>query len=245
MVFLTSYGGIAYLIIAPFVPFPEPALWGWIFASVCFHMIYQISITKMHEHNPLSFAYPIARGTGPLIVTLVSYFFLGEILSNLELLFIAILIGGIFLTIQVKDSDGERKIIFPILAGFMIASYTMIDGTAMKLADTPVSFIVWSNIASAPLLFAFAYRDRGRAIIRSALSVWRMGIPITLIAHLGYAAALYAYRMGTLGEIAALRETSILFAAIIGYFWLKEPINGKRWAALALILTGTLTLALT
>jgi drug/metabolite transporter (DMT)-like permease len=247
MVFIMAYGGLVFIPLGFFVPLPGNHIWPWIIGSAIVHLLYQISLTKMYETSPLSYAYPIARGTGPLLVAIFSFFILQETLQPLEFLFIFSLIAGIFLTIRSVNTHQNKQaltFLYPLLTGIMIAGYTLIDAHAVKSSENILSFIVWSGIVTSPLLLSVALKERGVKILTQSLNVWRYGIPATLIAQAGYALALTAYSLGNVGEIAALRETSILFASLLGYFWLKEPMPKRKAFALTIILVSAICLSI-
>lgn len=245
VVFVTSYGGLLFIPFAAFAPFPEPALWGWIAASMASHLLYQLALAAALERGALTFIYPIARGTGPMLVVVFAYFILNDTLPPWKLAAIGLLVGGIFLSAGSlgKNANQPRSALyFALLTGSMIASYTVIDGLAVRTAQNPLSFILWSGISTAPMIFLVGIKRRGFALVSDTLKVWRQGVLASIPAHGGYALALVAYNLGGLGEIAALRETSIVFAALIGFLWLKEPFSRNKLASLLLIALGAILL---
>ncbi|MBL4788942.1 MAG: EamA family transporter [Kordiimonadaceae bacterium] len=247
IVFVTTYGGLLYTPFIAFVPFPDSTLWGWIAASMALHLFYQMALAAALERGALTFAYPVARGTGPLLVGIFAYFALNEGVTLWKLAAIAVLVCGIFITARVgkkEDSRNGKALPFALLTGCMIASYTVVDGLAVRSAETPLTFIIWAGVAGSPLIFLVGIKQRGWGIVSSSLKVWKLGMPAAVLAHGGYALALTAYTLGSLGEIAALRETSIIFATIIGVFWLKEPFSKNKLAAISLIALGALLLKL-
>lgn len=246
VLFVTSFGGFLYLPFIPFTPLPDAEMWPWLVASGITHLLYQLCLARMMDQGALTLVYPVARGTGPLLVALFSYFFLSGTLSLAQLGLITMLIGGIFLTAKPDDrSPANPKAVLAALAtGSMIATYTIIDGLAVKRADEALTFIIWSGIVAAPLIFLVGLKQRGLRIITEAGRVWRQGLPASFMAHGGYALALYAFSIGNLGEIAALRETSIVFATLIGVLWLKESIGLRRIAAIFIIALAALCLKL-
>jgi len=246
IIFVTAYGGLLLAPFAVLLPLPEADLWYWIGASMACHLCYQLLLAKALEKNPLNVAYPLARGTGPFIVVLFAFFFLGDTMSLMDILSVGVLVTGIFLTISFKQLSPTNRaaLIFPFATGLMIAAYTIVDGLAVKSTDTPYVFIVWSAVASAPLVMIVGLYQRGWSVVAASSKLWRKGLPVAIAAHGGYALALMAYSLGSLGEIAALRETSIIFAGIIGALWLNEPLTHKKSLSLLLIATGAVTLKL-
>lgn len=242
--FVTTCGGMLYIPFTFFVPFPDADLWPWLIASGAAHLAYQLCLARMMDKGALTLVYPIARGTGPLFVALFAFFFLGDSLSLWQLLVIILLVCGIFLTAkQDESSPATRAAVLAALAtGIMISSYTIIDGMAVKNAKDTFSFIAWSGVVTAPLIFMVGLKQRGPRVIMEMKSVWKQGLPASVAAHGGYALALYAFSIGNLGEIAALRETSIVFAALIGSFWLNEKLGPRRLGAIALIASSAVLL---
>ena len=242
--FVTSCGGILYVPFTFFVPFPDADLWPWLIASGAAHLMYQLCLARMMDKGALTLVYPIARGTGPLFVALFAFFFLGDGLGIAQLLIITLLVGGIFMTAkQDKSSPATRTAVLAALAtGIMIATYTLIDGIAVQNAKSAFSFIAWSGVVAAPLIFMVGLQQRGPRVILEMKSVWKQGLPASVMAHGGYALALYAFSIGNLGETAALRETSIVFAALIGTFWLNEHLSPRRLYAIGVIAASAVLL---
>lgn len=245
VVFVTSFGGLLYVPFIGFAPLPSADLWLWIGASAASHLCYQLCLARMMDKGALTLVYPIARGTGPMIVALFAYFFLENGLGPTQLGVIMLLVLGIFLTARPDKSktSGHKPAVLAALAtGLTIAGYTIIDGIAVRRADEALTFVLWSGITAAPMVFIVGLYQRGSQMLSSSLKVWRQGLPASFMAHGGYALALFAFSLGELGEIAALRETSIVFATIIGALWLKESTGPRRIAAIALIALAALTL---
>lgn len=249
MMCLSGFGGVLYLPFLHLAPLPPPDLWPWLGASFIIHFVYQISLTKALEMGALTFIYPIARGLGPTLVALFSYLFLAGEMSLPEVGAVMILAFGIFLSTSTGKKDkatgnDTSGFFFAVLTGTMIAAYTIIDGLAVRRAPTELTYIIWSGLGFSPIFIAYGLWQRGPKIFKDAVAVWRPGMTAALIAHTGYGIALYAYSIGSLGEIAAIRETSILFAMAIGTLWLREKVSRRRWMAVPLIASGAILLKL-
>ena len=243
MVFISGWGGLLYLPLIPLAPLPDAGMMVFIAASAAVHLVYQLSLTRALDVGELTFVYPIARGLGPLLVAIFSLFFLPDDFEPLEFAAVLVLVSGIFLTTRNK-SGNRAGFGAALLTGSMIASYTLIDGTAVKAAETPLTYVIWSGIAFAPILMTYTSLRHGPRYLWQCLGAWRHGLPASLMANSGYAIALYALSLGTIGEIAALRETSILFATLIGTLWLKEKITSQKLIAVGLIALGAIGLKL-
>jgi len=243
MVFISGWGGFLYLPLIPLAPLPDSGMMAFIAASTAVHLIYQLSLTRALDVGELTFVYPIARGLGPLLVAVFSLFFLPGDFEAFEFVAVLVLVSGIFLTTRNK-SGNRAGLGAALLTGCMIATYTLIDGTAVRAAQIPLTYVIWSGIAFAPVLLSYTALRHGPAYLFQCLGAWRHGLPASLMANTGYGIALYALSMGTIGEIAALRETSILFATLIGALWLKETVSGQKVIAVSLIALGAVGLKL-
>lgn len=227
------------------VPLPDASDWVWIGVSVLVHLAYQLSLAKMMGSADYSLVYPLSRGLGPLVVTIIALVMLGEELSFLDVLSILILISGAVLAgfagVGKLHAPPASALLWAGLVGLLIGIYTAIDGSAVKRMS-PLTFILWSNILIMPPMMAFLYRLHGRVFSQRLASHWKRGLVMTVVAYTGYTMALFAFRYGGLAEIAALRETSILFAAFIGALWLKERLTLVRLLGITLIATGAILL---
>ncbi len=227
------------------VPLPGASDWIWIGVSVLVHLAYQLSLAKMMGSADYSLVYPVSRGLGPLVVTIIALVVLGEELGVLEILSILVLISGAVLAgfagIGKLHAPPVAALFWAGLVGLLIGIYTAIDGTAVKRMS-PLTFILWSNILIMPPMMAFLYSLHGRVFSKRLTSHWKRGLVMTVVAYTGYTMALFAFRYGGLAEIAALRETSILFAALVGAFWLKESPTPIRLLGIALIAVGAILL---
>lgn len=247
VVFVTSFGALLYIPFIGLAPLPSAALWPWIAASAAAHLLYQLCLARMMDKGALTLVYPIARGTGPMLVALFAFFLLEDDIGLLQLAAILALVTGIFLTARddPEQSTGQSAAATAaLMTGVTISAYTIIDGLGVRRSEEALTYIIWSGIAGGPLIFLVGLRQRGLKLVTSSLKVWRQGLPASFMAHGGYAIALYAFSIGSLGEIAALRETSIVFATAIGVFWLKEKTGPKRIAAIGLIALAAITLKL-
>ena len=243
MVFISGWGGFLFLPFTPFVPFPSASLWAFTAASICVHLVYQLSLTRALDTGELTFVYPIARGLGPLLVAVFSLLFLTDALSLPEFGAVLVLVFGIFLTM--RTSSGKRAGLgAAVLTGCMIAAYTLIDGTAVKTAENPLTYVVWSAVSFAPVIMTYTAIRHGHVYLLDSLKTWRRGLPASILSNAGYGIALYAMSLGSIAEIAALRETSILFATLIGALWLKEKVTSQKMFAVSLIALGAIGLKL-
>lgn len=227
------------------VPAPEGIDWAFITASVMVHLAYQLSLARMMGSADYSLVYPISRGLGPLVVTLAAFFLLSEDLNPQQFLSIIVIISGAvlagFASAEQFRMPPMNAVLWACLVGLLIGVYTTLDGTAVKRMS-PFTFIFWSNILIMPPMMLFLYRIEGRKFTQRLVTSTPRGLVMTAIAYTGYTLALFAFHFGSLAETAALRETSILFAAAIGALWLKEKISKGRVLGIVLIALGAIAL---
>jgi drug/metabolite transporter (DMT)-like permease len=239
-------GSLLGAAIAPFVPLPDVAAWKWIAASVAIHVFYFIFLLRAYAHGDLGHVYPIARGLGPTLVAVFSDLLVGERVSPPEALGVGLVSLGI---IGLALGNGWRGLggrgtLFAVLTGLTIAAYTVADGTGVRSSGNALAYIAWLNIAQGPWVFVVALYLRGAALRPYLRMQWRRGSAGGVIAAVGYGIAIWALSLGTMAHVAALRETSVLFAALIGTFLLGERFGARRIAAASVIVAGLILMNL-
>ncbi|GBF25345.1 hypothetical protein MnTg02_00375 [bacterium MnTg02] len=235
-------GHVPFALLAmPFVPLPAMASWPYLAAGVALHLGYQLFLMFSYRIGDLTQVYPIARGSAPLIVAGVSIAFLGVQLSSSSLVAIAIIGCGIMSLVFVRNSDGlanPRAAAMALATGCFIASYSLCDGLGARQAGTAVGYYAWLTLFNA-VLFALIIRVTKPGTLSQLPSSGRM---IALIgggaSFLAYAIVTWAFTMAPIALVTALRETSIVFALIIGVVFLKEPLNLAKVASTMATLLG-------
>jgi len=236
------FGGFATMTLMPFVPAPPGELWPWIVASALVHTGYKLFLIQAYKAGNLSQVYPLARGTAPLIVSIFSILFLNEVLGGLQLFGVVILVSGIWL-MGVRGSatlgrlDG-RAVFFAIATSMFIATYTIIDGLAGRIAPTVLSFLVYMTSIDGVLLSVVFFYVRGASGLHQIAPFWRQGLIGGIMSNTAFALSIWAMKSAPIALVAALRETSIIFAVLIARVVLKEKMTGWRIAAALLIATG-------
>lgn len=225
-------------------PLPE-AVWPHLSASVVIHLVYFALLVTAYRGADLSIVYPIARGLPPLFVVVGAWAVLGEVPPLLGALGVVAIAGGVItvgLATKKRDAKADRRvsrsIALAVATAVFIGGYTLIDGIGVREAGGMVSYLVWLTAIQGALFAIGALAIGGRPLARE---VWqRKGIALTtgVLSAGGYAVALWAMERAPLALVAALRETGVLFAAIIGFAFLKEPFGRRRIAAAAVVATG-------
>ena len=219
-----------------FVPLPSGA-WGWLGATAAVHCAYLYCLVRAFEAADLSAAYPILRGTAPLVTAAVALGVLGEPASAQEIAGIA-LIGTAMFAIVAGRHIGRAGLGWALATGVAVAGYTLIDAQGVRAAPTPVSYIVWlfvtMGIATTTM---FALLSKG-AIFASAARQWRAGVAAGALSIVTYGLALGALALGPVAPLAALRETGMVTALAIATLFLGERVTRGRVAGVLGILAG-------
>ncbi len=240
-------GVCSSILVAPalfFVPLPEGrAIW-LLAATALVHAVYELLLVKSYESADFSAVYPVARGTGPLFTALGATVLLREPMHGFELLGIVMVCGGVIaIGISHRASAGARAgLLYALGTGVTIGCYTLIDASGVRSVATPFSYVLWFFVAHGAAVVSTAPGIRGRAVVIAARKQWRLGVVAAALSIVSYGAAMLAYRYGATAEIAALRETSVLFGTALAMSILGERMTPRRWAAAAVIAAGAILL---
>lgn len=243
---LLSLGGAAGAVAAlPFLPPPEPESWPYILASVILHQGYIMFLLLAYRYGDLSHVYPLARGSAPLIVAMLSLALIGERLSQPSMLAVLVMGAGIMslsLTRSAQNLWNPTAVAFALGTGLFIAGYTLVDGIGARLAGNPHSYSAWLfGLEWMPITtYAFwKYRD---GLPGKVARVWKPAMAAGLMALAGYWMVIWAMSVAPIALVAALRETSIIFAVLFGVTVLKERLYLARLTAIFMTLMGAVLL---
>lgn len=245
---LVAVGGGAMAALAlPFLAAPDAASWAYIGVSTMVQLAYYALLVAAYRHGDMSHAYPLMRGSAPLIVALVSGPLLGEQLGVQQWLAIGCICGGIlalFFITRAQHRGAGRTTVFALLNACMIASFTLIDGIGVRKSGSPLAYTMWIYMLTALGLLAWTARSRPGELAGYA----RKNAGVMLAggaASLGsYSLAVWAMTQAPVAAVAALRETSILFAVAIATLVLREKVGAKRLAAIAMVACGAVAMRL-
>ena len=227
--------------------------WSLVLASALLHIVYFIVLLRGYRKADLTVVYPLARGTGPLLSSMVAIFFLGEQISALGLVGILGVVGGVFLIAggpglwkAAQDPQQQARvrtgIFYGGITGLFIASYTVVDGYAVKVAlMSPILVDYFGNLVRLVFLTPTLLRDRP-AVWALWLQQRRYALIVGIFSPVSYVLVLYALQVAPLSHVAPAREVSMLFAALLGGHLLGEKDRGPRIAGAALIAAGVMAL---
>ena len=240
---LTTLGAsIVVLPILPFVDFPSIEVWIWIAASVIIHAGYRLFLVKTYDVGDFAQSYPLARGIAPLITTVGAIIFIGEVPEGLTVLGIVVLSFGALLMSLRGSSDlskfNRRAVGFALLTSMLIAGYTLTDGYGVRLANTASSYEVWLFFCDGLCSIAIGFLYRGRGLLTVLASEWKTNLLTGGLLAGSYWIIMWAMTKAPIASIAALRETSILFAMLISVLVLGERVTPWRVLATVFIVGG-------
>ncbi len=232
----------------PWLAQPAAASWPYLAASVVCQLIYYGLLIAAYRYADMSQAYPVMRGTAPLWVVVFGLLFFHQELSAARIAAIALLASGICLMAnlrQLKHSPQLRKGLgFALINAVFIASYTVIDGLGVRLAGHSASYTMWVFLLSGAVFCCYTYWQQPAEILVLYRQQWRDGLKAGAASVLSYGLALWAMQTAPVAMVAALRESSIIFASLLAYFYLGELIDRRRLVAIVLALAGVMMLRL-
>ncbi len=241
MAVVTAAGSLISLAVLPFVAAPHPASWPLLALTILLHTGYHFFLPLAYDHGDLGQVYPIARGSAPLLVTLGAVFIAGETMAPAALLGVVCLAVGVMALTFDKAAGVAKKpkaVLYALLTGTFIASYTVADGLGVRQAGSILGFAVWLTIADGFLTFLLVSiwkPSAVRQVLRRNLLVGFLGGALQVGA---YWIVIWALALAPMAMVSSLRETSVLFAAVISTFLLKEGFGVWRFVSAGLVTLG-------
>ncbi|WP_395542772.1 EamA family transporter [Neotabrizicola sp. sgz301269] len=240
-----SYGLIAAPIALFVVPWPEPHMWPIFAGAVVIHIVYKVLQAMTYTRGAFTVVYPVVRGTGPLVTVIAAGLVFGEHFAPGQWLGLSLLVGGILglAVYNLRHVTVDRHSLVPALCfavttGVLVAAYTTYDAYGIRATADPFTFLAWFFMLDGiflPLVQARRLARLGRAEIGPLV---RRGILGAFTAYFSFGSIMLATRLDKVGEAAALRETSTVFAALIGWLVLGEKVGWARMGLMTLIALG-------
>jgi drug/metabolite transporter (DMT)-like permease len=221
-------------------PLPDRVALGWLAISVVLHLIYKTFLTLAYQNGDLSRVYPISRGTAPVIVLIVSLLFLSDIFTIWQIVgVVAVGFGILMMAHGVFANDEQRELLpFALGAAMGTAGYSLADGIGARVSMQPSAFIGWVFVLDASLFTLWALAFKGFEILPKQPRVWALGLIAGSASVGAYWIAVWAMTVAPIALIATLRETSVLFAVLIGVLYLKERYDKTKVLAAFVIVCG-------
>jgi drug/metabolite transporter (DMT)-like permease len=247
MALIAIMSAIVVLPLVPFLDIPRVEAWPWIVASVVFHLGYFIGLTEAYRTGDMGQVYPIARGSAPLMTAIVSTVFVGEAIGLRGWLGILVLVSGVFL-LSMRGGRSlhfdKRAVAFALFTAVTICGYSIVDGIGARTAKDAHAYTVWLFLLDGLMMLVFVLLRRGRPALGEFAGFWKAGLIGGVLSLAAYWIAIWAMTVAPIALVAALRETSVLFAAVIAVVVLKEPLQRPRVIAALMIVIGLVLIRL-
>lgn len=234
--------GIACLCLGliPFAPLPLQASWVYAVLSGVLHVGYNLFLIRTYRHGDLGQTYPISRGSSPLLVSLCAAVFAHELPSPLEMAGVLVICAGIFSLAFQGRGVGRLSLLYALGTGCFIGAYSVVDGIGARLSGTPVGYTLWMCLVWCVLEVWVYIALRGwRSLLRGRRETW-VAAGGGIVSMVAYGIIIFAMSRGPMGPVSALRETSVVFAALIGRVFLHERLTLWRILACAVVALGAL-----
>ena len=246
---MDASSGLTMLPLAIFVvPIPEPELWPIFLLIFIIHFIYKILQALAYSKGSFTVVYPVVRGTSPIFTVIGAYILFGETFASIQWFGIFVLLMGIFglalynlVFLETSRETLPIALILAICTGSFVALYTTVDAYGIRVAINPLAFIVWFFLFDSLSITPYAvYRWINLSEKPKFLPLAIRGAVGGVVAFFSFGSIMLATRLDKVGEAAVLRETSTVFAAVIGWLFLKETVGPRRVLLMALIAIGAI-----
>ena len=213
-----------------FVPTPEGITWFYLIASALLHSLYFILLGVMYNREDLTFIYPIARGCAPVFVTILSFIFLNDMIPLLGIVGILIVSFALMLISlnNFKTKIDIKIICISVFIAFIISIYTFTDGAGVRSVENSSTFIVWNFFFGGWVSIGYVYLTNKQALFSLKIKDLFLITCATIISFSAYAIIIWSMKYEPIGFVSSMRESSIIFASIIGLLILKEKISFIR-----------------
>lgn len=246
MVILSLFEIPIGLAVAMTRPWPAPEAWKWVIAAGCTHFAYKFFLTYAYDRGDLSRVYPLARGAAPMVVAVVGAAVLSDQVTGQQYAAIALLGTGILLMARGVFLGGENRRLIPFALGSACATatYTMFDGIGARISGDAVGYVAWVFVADGLIFSTGMLALKGRAVLPPLGRAWAVGALASAASYGSYAVSIWAMTFAPIAVVAALRETSILFAVLIGWLCFGERMTREKALAALMIVGGVILMRL-
>jgi drug/metabolite transporter (DMT)-like permease len=238
--------GTIALVGLPFVAIPPAPILGIIAVSVLLHVSYKLALAKLYDKADLGHGYPLARGMTPIMATLLGVLALRELPGPASLTGIALISAGIAaLMFERRDKPVGRAVLgAAALVGLAVAAYTVLDAWGVRMHGDWLGFTLWLVACDSGTFVLLTLATRGRLAIDTWRTDWRSVLASGLLGSVSFGVFMWALGRAQVGPVSAMRETSVMFAALIGALFLGERASAARYVGAALVTAGVMLIAL-
>ena len=230
------------------VPFPEPHMWPIFAGMIVIHFGYKVFQAMAYMRGAYTVVYPVVRGMGPFFTVIGAWILFGETFTGTQWFGLAVLLTGIFglaaYNLYFLSTDRDTlgpALAFAVATGLFVALYTTYDAYGIRATTDPFTFLAWFFFLAAidfPVMMAVVPSMRARVAAVELRPLLTRGVIGAVIAYGSFGSVMLATRLDDVGEAAVIRETSTVFAAVIGWIFLKETVGPRRVILMALIAAG-------
>jgi drug/metabolite transporter (DMT)-like permease len=241
--FLIAVGGVlTWAVIAIAWGAPAPQAWPFLLASVLIHLVYWYTLFNAYDAGDMSHIYTLSRGSAPMLVAFGAAAAAHEIPPPLKAVGVALVSIGV-LCVGASRRAPWGATLWALGIGVAIACYSLVDALGARASGNALVYVAWtSGIMGAPMI-AFAFWRRGAALWRDAGIEPIRGLSIGVISFLGYGLVLWAQTFAPIAQVTALRETSVVFGALIAFVFLGERLGPRRWLGALIVAAGAVLIA--
>ncbi|MGD9816573.1 MAG: EamA family transporter [Hyphomonadaceae bacterium] len=242
--FLIAVGGIlTWLVVAALIGAPRSEAWPYLAASVLIHLVYWFALFSAYDVGDMSHVYTLSRGSAPLLVAIGAALTVQEIPPPMKALGMGFVSLGVLL-VGASPRAPLKATLWALGIGVCIASYSLVDALGARVAGDAVTYVAWtSGVMGIPMIAFTLWRRGGRQLLSDASVAPLRGIFIGIISFAGYGLVLWAQTIAPIAQVTALRETSVVFGALIAFVFLRERLGARRWLGAAVVAAGAALIA--
>jgi drug/metabolite transporter (DMT)-like permease len=241
-------GGLVALALLPVTGLPARESWPWLLLSILTHLFYFIGLIESYRSGDLAQVYPLARGSAPLMTAISSALLLGEQLAPGAWIGIAVLAAGVLLLSARGGRDLARidrvSVGFAMFTAVTICVYSLVDGIGGRASGNPLGYTLVLFAGDGIVMALYAWARGSRRIFAEALPYWKLGLAGGALQLISYGIAIWAMTKAPIALVAALRESSVLFGALLAVLILKEPLRTARMVSALMIVAGMVLIRL-
>ena len=241
---LQTLMGVMGLAMLALFPFPASAAWGFALTSGVLHTGYNLFLARSYKFGDLGLVYPVARGTAPLLTLIGSQLFTHDVISGIAMLGVVILIIGIWLIALSSNvfHAQRRTFLFALVTSVFIGCYTIVDGLGGRASGNPSGYTGLVFVLDATFMLVVGMAWKGAGIFKSVAPFWKGGLLGASMSGTAYWIVIWAMAQAPIAAVAALRESSILFALLFSAKVLKEKIGWRRIVGVICVVAGAMAL---
>jgi len=236
--FLIAVGGmLTWGVVAAIWGVPAPESWPYLIASVLIHLVYWFALFSAYDAGDMSHIYTLSRGSAPLLVAIGAALTAAEIPPPIKMAGIGLVSIGV-LCVGVSPRAPLKATLWALGIGLCISAYSLVDALGARVSGNALVYVAWtSGIMGVPMI-AFAFWRRGSRLLKDAAVAPIRGLTIGIISFLGYGLVLWAQTFAPIAQVTALRETSVVFGALIAFAFLRERLGLRRWIGAFVVAAG-------